>query len=200
MTTFYLIRHAERVGDPEILAGRTPGLGLSDAGHVQAERLAYALGDEPIYQIFSSPLERARETAMPLARKRGLSILDLPAIGEIDFGEWTGRRFSELASDPRWTQFNRERATAQAPGGESLETVQMRFIGAMYLLRENFPKIGIALYSHADPIKLALAHFLGVERAFFDRIEIELGSVSVVEITAEQARVVRHNDRSAIAA
>jgi probable phosphoglycerate mutase len=189
MTRFYLIRHAERLGDPQLLAGRMPGWPLTPRGRAQAERLARELAGEPIRHVFSSPVERARATAEPIARRLGLTVMISPAINEIDFGEWTGKTWRELEADERWRRFNRERAGAQAPGGESIAAVQARFIGAMNELRDAFPRAGIALVSHADPIRLALAHCRGLPIESFDGIEIATGSVTVVDYYADRAAV-----------
>ena len=194
MTTFYLIRHAERSGDQGLLAGRLPGFRLSSTGQAQAERLARYLGREPIAHVFASPLERTRETAAPLARALGLVVQELAGIGEVDAGEWTGKTFRELdASDARWRRFNTLRATTPIPGGESALAVQGRFVAEMIRLRAKFPEEGIALVSHADPIKVALATVLGAPLDMYDRLEVGLASVSVVEWSDWGAKVTRMN-------
>jgi broad specificity phosphatase PhoE len=194
VTTFHLIRHAERSGDQEMLIGRMGGFHLSVNGRRQAERLARRLVREPIKHVFSSPLERARETAAPLARELGLVVEVSPAIGEIDAGGWTGRTFRELdAADPRWRQFNRSRSITPIPGGEAMVDVQARFVGEMLRWREQFPEDAIAIVSHADPIKVALATLLGAPLDFYDRLEIGLGSVSTVAVDAGGSKVERIN-------
>src|SRR4051812_40591985 len=121
MTTFYLIRHAERIENQQLLVGRSPGISLTERGRRQAERLARHLANEPIRRIYSSPMERARETAAPLARVKGIEVDVCAAIHEIDAGEWTGKTFPELdATSPAWNQFNRFRSAIPIPGGESM--------------------------------------------------------------------------------
>lgn len=196
MTTFYLIRHAEREGDQAMLAGRMPGLHLTAHGRVQAARLARHLAREPIEHILSSPLERTRETAEPLAAARGVNVGISDAIGEIEAGRWTGRMFPELdASDEEWRRFNRFRSGTRIPGGESAIAVQHRFVGEMLRVRNQHPNTGVALVSHADPIKIALACLLGAPLDFYDRLEIGLASVSVVTVDDWGAKVLRLNDR-----
>jgi probable phosphoglycerate mutase len=195
VTTFYLIRHAQRSGDQAMLAGRMPGLHLTTTGKMEAVRLARHLTREPISQVLSSPIERACETAEPLARLLGLVVGVTPAITEIDCGAWTGRTFRELdAGDVQWRQFNRLRGLTGIPAGETMATVQARFMGELLRLREAYPDHGIALVSHADPIKVALACFLGAPIDFYERIEIGLASVSVVTIDDRGPRVVRLNE------
>jgi probable phosphoglycerate mutase len=181
VTTFYLIRHAQRAGDETMLAGRAAGLHLTSTGRAQAEQLARYLAREPIAHVLSSPIERARETAEPLARARGLVVDISPAITEIHAGAWTGRTFRELdAGDSQWRRFNRLRSLTRIPGGEAMADVQARFVGEMLRLCDAFPDEAIALVSHADPIKVALACFLGAPLDFYHRLQIDLASVSVV--------------------
>ncbi|HWH67867.1 MAG TPA: histidine phosphatase family protein, partial [Candidatus Sulfotelmatobacter sp.] len=96
MTIFYLIRHGENDWVGKAIAGRSPGVHLNAAGRQQAEQLAKQLAAHPIQQLFSSPLERARETAEPLARRLGLEVQIAPALTEMDFGQWTGKTLAEL--------------------------------------------------------------------------------------------------------
>jgi broad specificity phosphatase PhoE len=195
VTTFYLIRHAERTGDQELLAGRGAGFHLSTTGRSQAERLAQHLARESITHVFSSPLERTRETAEPIARHHRLVVEISPALGEIDAGNWTGRTFRELdASDAEWRKFNQFRGGTRIPGGESMVEVQSRFVGEMLRLRDTYPDEGIVLVSHADPIKVAIACFIGAPLDFYDRFEIGLGSVSILRLTEWSAKLVSLND------
>lgn len=197
MTTFYLIRHAERAGDQETLVGRKAGFPLSAHGRDQAARLGRHLGQEPIAHVFSSPVERARETAEAVARALGLIVGILPGLHEIDAGTWSGKTFRELdAGDARWRRFNRLRSLTRIPGGEAMVDVQARFVGEMLRLHEQFPDEGIALVSHADPIKIALAAFLGAPLDFYDRLEIGLASFSVVSLDDGGPKVLRLNATS----
>jgi broad specificity phosphatase PhoE len=177
-----------------LLAGRTAGFDLTSFGREQAERIARHLEREPIQHILSSPVERARETAAPLARMKNIDVLISEAFTEIDAGDWTGRSFAELDRVERWQRFNRFRSGTIIPGGESMVRVQERFVGEMLRLRDAFPNDSLAIVSHADPIKIALACFLGAPLDFYDRLEISLGSVSVLSLDGWQAKVLRLND------
>ena len=195
MITFYLIRHAEREGDQTLLAGRMPGLHLTAPGRVAADRVAGRLAAEPITQVLSSPMERARETAEPIARRLGLELEVRPELDEIDFGRWTGRTFHDLdATDEHWRLFNRVRSFTRIPGGEAMVEVQARFVALMLRLQEASPNGGIALVSHGDPIKMALACFLGAPLDVYSRLEVGLASVSVVTLDDQGGKVIRLNE------
>ena len=194
MTIFYLIRHAERDTVPDLLPGRAAGIRLTDRGRMQAEWIARRLASEPLHHVVSSPLERAVETATPLARDRKLSVQLADSFNEFDFGDWTGKRVSELLPDQTWQHFNRFRSGTRIPGGESAHEVQHRFVGELLRLKDAHPNDAIACISHADPIRLALTYFLGAPIDCFDRLEIEVGSVSVLHVGEWGARVVRLNE------
>ena len=98
MALIFLIRHGEneytRTGK---LAGWTKGVSLNAAGQKQAQALAQRLKPVPIKHIYSSPLERARETAAPLAEARGLKVVIREGLGEVRYGQWTGQSLKRLA-------------------------------------------------------------------------------------------------------
>ncbi len=103
MAVFLLIRHGENdwVKNGK-LAGRTPGVHLNERGQAQAERLAEELASTTIKAVYSSPLERAVETAEPVARQKGLEIQVHPDLIEIDFGRWTGKDLKDLRHGRQW--------------------------------------------------------------------------------------------------
>ena len=192
-TTFYFIRHAAHGLLGRVLAGRMPGVHLSPEGRTQAETLAQTLSHLPITAVYSSPLERAQETAAPLARALGQEVQICTEIQEMDFGEWMGAPFDTLEGDPHWSYFNMYRSGTGAPSGERMLEVQARMIAAIDRLRQVHPEEHVALIGHGDPIKAALAHFLGVHLDLFQRIEISPASVTTVEIADWGPRVLYVN-------
>jgi broad specificity phosphatase PhoE len=183
MTTFYLVRHAlNDYIEKKVIAGWLPRVHLNDQGQQQAEQLAQLLASAPIQRIFSSPLERAHETALPLAKRLNLEIGTSPALGELKFGDWTGKGMDFLAADPRWQQWNAFRTGTRAPGGELMVETQTRFVGFMEELRAEFPDNHIALFSHGDPIRAAVMYYLGMPLDLLHRLEISLASVTVLRI------------------
>jgi len=180
MTTFLLIRHAHWEGVGRVLAGRGHGVSLSAAGATDASRLARALVRLPIAAVYSSPLERARETALPLARELGLEPTDEPGLLELDFGHWTGRAIAALESDPDWERFNRERATARIPGGETMAEAVARARAALTEISHCWGDRLVAAVTHGDIIRGVLTEALGLslDRMFY--LEVEPASVSVL--------------------
>lgn len=193
MTTFLLIRHGRTAWIGRALAGRTPGVGLDEAGKEQARQLPSALAGTPIAAIYSSPLLRAVETAEPLAAARNLPIHESPRLAEVDFGEWTGRTMEELDRDPAWRQFNAMRSSTRIPGGERMLEVQARMVDELEALRSRHPGETVAVFSHQDAIKAVLAHYAGIPLDLFHRFEISPASVSVLRLADWGPQIVAVN-------
>jgi broad specificity phosphatase PhoE len=193
VTTFFLIRHGEKDADDQRLSGRLPGIHLTARGRRQAQALARELADAPIRRVYCSPLERARETAAPIAEARRLGVEICDELHELNCGAWTGRGFAELASDPRWTQYNQFRSASRIPGGDTALEVQARVVGQLLRWRAMFPREGVAVVSHGDPIRFAVAYFLGMPLDFYLRLEIGVGSVTELTLDDHQPTVRRLN-------
>jgi probable phosphomutase (TIGR03848 family) len=195
MTTFLLIRHA--LCDPvgRSIAGRQPGVHLNDAGRRQAGRLAERLQPVSLEAIYSSPLERAVETADPIARANGIPVQAAEGWNEIDFGEWTGRALADLDPLPEWRRFNSFRSSATIPGGENMTQVLDRVLRELERLRalHPAPTAHVAVVSHGDVLRSLVAHVLGVPLDLFHRLEISPASVSTLEITDQGPRLLLLN-------
>lgn len=193
-TTFFLIRHAAHDRVESILCGRIPGVTLGEKGQAQAQALAERFAGEDIAYICTSPLERAVETAAPIAARLGTPAEPCDDISEIDFGSWSGLSFEELLGDPRWHSWNRNRGTSCPPGGESMQEAQLRIVRALERLRSLHPERSVILVSHSDVIKAALLYHLGMPLDAYTRIEISPASISTVVIGDWGAKVLRMND------
>ena len=182
MSVFFLIRHALNPAVGKLLPGRMPGVHLNEEGKAQAEDLAERLGRIPLDAIYCSPLERTYETALPLAGRLGLDINTSENLSEVDIGDWTGLEFRQLADDPLWRLYNSFRTGTRPPNGELIIEVQQRMVTEIEKLREKYPQGALAVISHADPIKTAMAHYAGIPLDFLLRLEISPASVSVLAI------------------
>lgn len=187
---FFLIRHASHDLLNKRLAGRQPGVHLNARGVQEAAALAERLGDLGIARVYTSPMERTRETAEPIARKLGCELLEAPALLEIDYGDWTNLTLEEAARDERWREYNAFRSGTRVPGGESLRDVQVRVVGEMERLRDAGGDETVALVSHCDVIRAAVMNFLAIPLDFVLRVEISPASVSIVRLDHWGARVL----------
>jgi probable phosphomutase (TIGR03848 family) len=178
MMNLLLIRHALNDWVGEKLAGWTPDVHLNEQGREQAAALAERLAAVPLAAIYSSPLERTVETATPLAKVHGLEVHLRDRLGETHFGDWTGRRLAELKEEELWPVVQVYPGGARFPGGESLREVQARLVAELDAIRDAHPDQTVAVVSHSDPIKLAVAHYLGLPLDLFQRLAISPASVT----------------------
>ncbi len=186
MTTFYLIRHAANDWLGNAIAGWTAGgVSLNTEGRGQAERLAGRLARRGIAHIYSSPLERARETAAPIAAALGLEVAVNEALGEVRFGDWSGKRLDVLERDRGWRLFNSYRSGTRPPGGELAVETQGRVVAELESLRARHPDETVAVVSHADTIRAALAYYLGIPIDLYQRMECLPASFSVLRLSDE---------------
>jgi probable phosphoglycerate mutase len=183
MPIFMLIRHGENDFVGKRLAGRLPGVHLNEKGQQQAEGLAATLTHAPICAIYSSPLERAMETAQPLAQVMNLPIQQRPGLMEINFGEWQGKTAKQLHRLKAWKIVQEAPSQMTFPGGESFSEAQIRIVAELDSISEQHAeKDLVACFSHCDAIRVAIAHYIGLPLDFFQRLTAETASINVLSI------------------
>jgi broad specificity phosphatase PhoE len=196
--TFLLVRHAAHVDLDLRLSGRRDGVALSDAGRAQAERLGAALADEAIARIVCSPLDRTVATAAAIAAAQpGLSVEPDAALIEIDLGDWTGRALDSFGDDPAWTAWNAQRGSARIPGGESMAEAQRRIVGCLDMLAAAHDAETIAVVTHSDMIRAAVAHVLAMSLDDLLRFDIAPASVTRMVWGDWGARLISLNEKVA---
>ena len=189
-----LVRHGQTPTTGSVLPGRAAGLHLADTGVDQARAVAERLATvERIDAVYASPLERARETARPIGKARGLKVTVERGLQECDFGEWTGRSLKELGKLPEWATVQRYPSGFRFPGGESFREMQVRITGAVARLVERHRGGVIVAVSHADPIKAATADALGTHLDLFQRIVVSPCSATAISYGAGGPMVLTVN-------
>ena len=194
-TVVLLIRHGETDAVGKQLVSRLPRVSLNNNGRAEVERLRALLSPEPITTVYASPLERTIETATAIAADHRAPLHVCDGLLEVDFGEWTGKTFSELNTREDWRRFNEERGSAAVPGGESAAAVQTRILACVQRLYQHHPDQTIAAVSHADVIRAALLHYTGTPLDDWQAIEIAPASVSAVAVGAGGCEVLYINRR-----
>lgn len=197
MSLLLLIRHGENdFTKKHKLAGHLPNVHLNERGRKQAQDLADALKDVPIKAIYASPLERAQETAEPIAKARHLKVQNEAGLIETNVGKWQGRSLATLRLNKHWKVVQQAPSRAQFPDGEAFHECQSRVVAALdRLLRKHKPQDIIACVFHSDPIKLAIAHYIGLPLDRFQRLGCDTGSISVLHIGEMGAGVMKLNQR-----
>lgn len=180
-TLVLLVRHGQTPTTGATLPGRAKGLHLAETGQAQAEAVAMRIGAlTNVEAVYASPLERTRETAAPIGKAVGQRVQVDKGLLECEFGEWTGRKLSELNKLPEWQTVQRYPSGFRFPGGESFSEMQQRMVSTLDRLGAAHRGKAVVLVSHADPIKAAVAHALGTHLDLFQRIVVSPCSVTAI--------------------
>ena len=200
MATLIIARHGRTAANSSgTLAGRSKGVHLDDTGRAQAAAAAERISSLELAAVVTSPLERCRETVKLLVPGQKATV-DRSLL-ECDYGEWTGKELKQLAKEQLWSVVQTQPSAARFPGGESLQEMSARVVGAVRerdaALSEEVGDHAVWLaVSHGDPIKAVLADALGMHLDAFQRIMVDPGSLSVVRYTPHRAFVVTMNSTS----
>ena len=199
MTTFYLIRHGENDWIGRRLPGWSPGLHLNERGRAQALALVEVLRPVRFAAIYTSHLDRARETAAPLGRARRLPPRVRSALADPNPGRWQGQRLASLRRRRLWSVIERTPSQARFPGGESFLEVQARVVAELEAIAGHHRgrRTAVACFTHGDPIRLAVAYYLGLPIDLFQRIVVEPASITVLHVADGRAALARLNDTRA---
>ncbi len=194
-TTVLFVRHGENNWtETHKLAGRSSGVYLNEYGREQAQALGKRLAEQTFQAIYASPLERTVETAEAIAQHHPLTVQKHEGLLEVDYGDWTGEKIEELAKHEHWPVIQFYPSGASFPGGETMYGMQARFVQTVSSLVTNHPEETIVIVGHADLIKSAIAHYLGVHLDLFQRIVISTASITTVSFMKMGPRVVSVND------
>jgi probable phosphomutase (TIGR03848 family) len=193
MPTFLLIRHGDHPLLPKRLAGRMPGVHLSQNGQTQANTLADLLSEAPLKAIYSSPMERAQETAAVLAERKGLPVQICLGINEVDYGKWMGRTFKQLGRIKLWKVVQSNPAEVRFPGGETLAEAQARAVLALEELAvAHAPEDLLALFSHGDMIRMLVAYYLQIPINLANRLGVNTASITILHRDKEGRTYLPH--------
>ena len=187
MAIILLIRHGENDWVGKKLAGHLPGVHLNQKGQEQAQELATKLQNLQFKAIYSSPLERAMETAQPLATITQLTINPLQDLSEINFGDWQGKTIKQLQRLKLWKTVQKHPSQMQFPNGESFKSAQQRLVNCLEGISQNHePNDLVACFSHSDSIRLLVSYYLDMPLDSFQKINISTASISSLVISKDQ--------------
>lgn len=198
--TLHLLRHAAHGHPTDMLCGRMAGVRLSLDGERQAAGLARRFPPNSLDALRTSPARRCRDTAAHLEAACGVPATVDPTADEVDFGDWTGRRFAELERDPLWRSWNLDRDHATAPGGEGMMRVRDRVAALMNELLALHPQGRVAIVTHAEIVRTAALQVLGLPLQDYDRLEVSHASVTTLSLWTGGGRLLGLNDVSHITA
>jgi len=194
MRRSFLIRHAATGPSTEGRFYGSTDLSLSEDGVRQARLLAERLSSEEIKAVFSSPLKRALETAMPIALAHDLQVNVLDGLREIDFGAWEGMSFDEIRkrypgecnswlADPWNFTFPRGESTR-----EFKKRVSREFAA---VLNSEGPA---AVVSHGGPLRVILSCLGCIEESRAFNHSLDHGGITIIESGGSGWKIKAMND------
>lgn len=206
MPTLILVRHGRSAANTQgVLAGWTPGVALDERGAAQAAALPARLADVPLAAAVTSPLQRCLETVQPLLDARpSLPLHTDERVGECHYGDWSGRKLTDLAGEPLWEVVQRHPAAAAFPGGESVRAMQARAVDAVREWNERIEgeygqDAAYLVCTHGDLIKSLVADALGLHLDHFQRITADPCSVTAIRYTRLRPYLLRLGDTGDLA-
>src|SRR5262245_46858064 len=191
-TLLLLVRHGQTPSTGQVLPGRAKGLHLSEAGQAEASAAAERIAPfaDRVGAVYASPLERAKETAAPIAAAVGQKVVVDRGLLEADFGDWTGAELKALFKKPEWGAVQHRPSRFRFPGGESFAEMQLRICSALDRLVAAHPGKVVVAVSHADPIKAYVAQTMGCHLDLFQRIVVSPCAVTAIAHGANGAGAV----------
>ncbi len=144
--------------------------------------VAEHLAGVKLKRIYTSPMERTRETAAAIAAHHRLEPLIRDGLNEVDYGAWAGKKFEVLRKSPLWGQLFSAPSQVRFPGGESLGEAQARGLAAVEAILAETREGIVAAVTHADVIRLVLAHYLGIHLDLYQRLHVAPASISVLDM------------------
>jgi broad specificity phosphatase PhoE len=194
MLEILLIRHGQTDWNYERRIMGDQPIGLNLSGQDQIRELSKILQSYSYSAIFSSPLRRTLETAEILNEGRGIPIQTDNDLREIEYGEWVGKTFKEVRSDPHFKEYYKHPDQPVGNIGESLVQVQTRAVGFVEKIRSMMDHKKVIFVTHADWIKCVVMYYLKIPLTQLYQLRIDNGSVSYLTFEGKRERVLTINN------
>jgi len=200
MIRLFLIRHGETAWNSQKRFQGWSDIELNEKGFHQAELLGKRFENIKVDELYSSPLIRAVQTAMPIAKAQGVEIQTNEYFKEINFGEWEGKTREEIAEafGDAFEVFIKNPQYLPFPGEGSFDNVIKRIKIGLDEIMEGKDNINIAIVSHGGIIRLMIRYLLDIKEDLYNRTWIDNTSISVVEVGRRETVLRVLNDSSHI--
>lgn len=198
MNRLLLIRHALNDWVGERIPGWTPGISLNEEGQRQAASLAKWLAPAPLGAVYSSPLERAVETAQPIAAAHDLEVQIREDLKDTGCGELTGQTLEEIMKTDWWNEFLAFPSRTRFPGGETLYEVQTRVVRELERILQAHPEGNVAVVAHGDVIAVSVARYVGLPLDLVRRIRVSPASLTILRFGEWGPRLTHLNDTGSL--
>lgn len=194
----FLVRHALTPHTGDLLSGWMPGISLSDEGRAQVKTLVERMRPVELDAVYASPLERCVETARPIASSKGLRVRTREGLGEVRYGDWEGKRLRSLAKTKLWRQVMARPSEVRFPNGETIRETQYRAVTTLEELRAAHGRGAVAAVTHADVIRVVVAHYAGIHLDLYQRLVVAPASVTLLWIGSGEPRILKLGDTATL--
>ena len=197
-TTVLLVRHGQTESNITGFFMGWSNEDLSDLGYAQAQRLSSRLAGLPIASVYTSPLKRAYNTALILAKPHNLEPKVLDDLIEIRLGDWQGLHRDKISQrwPELWQQSRIDPSEVTLPNGESFQQVTDRAVRAFEMIVADNQDKQAVMVTHEVVIRVLVAHVLGTSNSIYRRFEVGNASLSIIRVSDGKARLVTLNDSS----
>jgi broad specificity phosphatase PhoE len=185
VTELLLVRHGETDWNRERRFQGHADPPLNDAGREQAYELAETLAGDGIDAIYTSDLQRARETAEILAARFGSEVVALRELREIDVGDWQGLTWPEIEERHPDAAARWHRDGHGWHGGESYDQLRERIVAALRGIAERHPGQRVLVVGHGGTVRATRAFVDGVPVAESRRRNAPIGNCEVFKVVTE---------------
>lgn len=190
MPVIWLIRHGKTDLIGKKLCGNLPGIHLNEEGRQQAHKTADFMRRHQVKAVYSSPIERALETAQVIAACQGLHVQQAEFLREINFGELQGLDAPTLKQHSAWQDFLKHPARVKFPRGESLMDAQNRAVAGMEELACTMEDSDeVVCVAHCEILRLVVCHVLELPQNNLHVLTIDPASVSKLEWSKKRKKL-----------
>jgi len=198
ITSIYLVRHGQTNSNITGFYMGWSNEDLDEIGYSQARRLSSRLTRLPVDSVYTSPLRRAYTTAAILAEPHKLESQVVNDLIEIQLGDWQGLHLNEIKQrwPELWQQSRTDPTDLTLPNGESFRQVTERVVQAFEMLVEANRGKQAIIVTHDGIIRILTAHTLGVSNSIYRRLDVNNASLSVIQVTDNNSRIITLNDTS----
>ena len=176
------LRHGQAENNTKkILAGRSPGVNLTEVGIQQAEQAGKILKALNISTIYSSPIDRAIQTAEIVTKQCDLEVIPDDRLIELDMGKFTMMPYDEIFAKHGnvFLKFYEGSEEVSENGVETFAQVQKRMFEMVDFVLDNHKDENVVLVTHMDPIKAMIGKVLNLKPEILFELIIANASLNI---------------------
>jgi phosphoserine phosphatase len=191
MTQIILVSNGNTRWDKDKIFQGSKDIPLDDLGREEAWAVGQWLKDETIHAVYTSPLSRARDTAIAIARHHDLTVLDLPGLADLSYGDWDGVLWRDVKVKHADLYYQWETAphTVRFPNGEPLAVMRTRALAAVEEVVQRHPDRTVLFMTHRAVNKVLIVAFIGLDNSNFWRIAQDTTAINRFHLVEDDRKV-----------